>query len=605
LVRYYEILAEDENSDIPRLGYSKAGVSYALNISKAGELLSVIPLKIPSENGKKMVPQSMTVPIKLRKTSDISSNFLFDNSNYTIGVAFDEKGKSKLIRKKCFESFKTLHTKILGDLDCEKAMALVNFVKKWEVEKVLEHPAIMKSIDDIISSESIVFMLDGQGFIHDDKKIQEKWEQYYSDLNADSTKILQCLVTGKKSKIELTHPKISGVGGTNPALVSFDEDSDAYNSYGKEKQKGINAPVSKYACFAYSTALDYIIKTKRNKIHLGYIRQKSKGSNDTNYEYYKKRDSETTVVFWAESSNHNVYEKTFESLFEADSEKQGITDSLIKDILFKVKNASPINFDDTIVDMNTNFYIFGVSPAKGRLSVKFFIKDSFGNFIEKINDHYRDLRIEKEKDFNLSLIPIHILLAQTVSQKSSDTSADALIESAVVRAIITGMPYPAVLFNSIMIRIRAERDINYYKAAIIKAYLIRKHKNSNKFKEVLTVSLNEQSNNRAYVLGRLFSVLEKAQQDASDGKLNSTIKDRYFTSACATPASVFPILLRLSQHHISKAEFGKANDIRIAKILDVLDIEKNPIPAHLSLEEQGVFVLGYYHQKNALYKKNS
>ena len=114
------------------------------------------------------------------------------------------------------------------------------------------------------------------------------------------------------------------------------------------------------------------------------------------------------------------------------------------------------------------------------------------------------------------------------------------------------------------------------------------------------MALNEQSINPAYLLGRLFSVLEKAQLDAAaPAKLNATIKDRYFTSACASPASVFPVLLRLAQHHISKAKYGYVSDRRIEEILNKLEIERNPIPSHLSLDEQGIFVLGYYHQRAA------
>ena len=117
------------------------------------------------------------------------------------------------------------------------------------------------------------------------------------------------------------------------------------------------------------------------------------------------------------------------------------------------------------------------------------------------------------------------------------------------------------------------------------------------------MSLNEQSTSQPYLLGRLFAVLERAQRDALGDNINATIKDRYFTSACASPASVFPVLLRLSQHHIAKATYGYVSDQRIENILNKLDVENNPFPAHLSLDEQGIFVLGYYHQRNAFFHK--
>ena len=117
------------------------------------------------------------------------------------------------------------------------------------------------------------------------------------------------------------------------------------------------------------------------------------------------------------------------------------------------------------------------------------------------------------------------------------------------------------------------------------------------------MSLNPQSTNQAYLLGRLFAVLEKAQEDAaSPNKLNATIKDRYFTAASANPASTFPVLLKLAQHYISKSEWGRISEIRIGEIMELLDIDDTPFPKRLSLDEQGIFILGYYHQRNDFYK---
>jgi CRISPR-associated protein Csd1 len=176
---------------------------------------------------------------------------------------------------------------------------------------------------------------------------------------------------------------------------------------------------------------------------------------------------------------------------------------------------------------------------------------------------------------------------------------------ALFRSILNDSPYPAALYYAMINRMRADHEVNYARAAVIKAYLVRKYRyqSQHAIQEVLTMALNEQATTPAYLLGRLFAVLEKAQKDAAaPTKLNATIKDRYFTSACATPASVFPVLLRLSQHHISKAEYGYFNDKRIEAIMNRLDIENNPFPSHLSLDEQGIFVLGYYHQRAAFFE---
>ena len=180
------------------------------------------------------------------------------------------------------------------------------------------------------------------------------------------------------------------------------------------------------------------------------------------------------------------------------------------------------------------------------------------------------------------------------------------------RAILTGAPYPAALYYAIINRVRADMDdpsrgmrkINYPRAAIIKAYLLRKYRHhpDNPFKEVLTMTLNEQSTHPAYVLGRLFAVLEKAQMEAIPN-ISATIKDRYFTSACATPASVFPVLLRMAHHWTSKSEYGYVSERRIQDLLNLLDAR--PFPRRFSLDEQGVFILGYYHQRAAFYQKDS
>ena len=582
LVNYYEILANDEDSNIPKLGYCRANVSYAVNVSLDGELLNIIPMKIGVQRGKKIVevPQSMEVPEQEKKSVGIKSNFLCENSSYIFGIDKEKTERAK----ECFKAFKQLHTNVLQSVDNVTAKAVVSFVNNWDVDKAMEHPALVEYLDEILSVGNFVFKVNGGEFVHHNKEIRQAWEMYKS--NSNSTTVMQCLVTGKDSSIARLHPSIKGVKGAKSAgcsVVSFN--SRAYESYGRDEQQGLNAPVSEYATFAYTTVLNYLLADNSHKIFLG----------------------DATIVFWAESPK-KIYQN-FMSLYinggTANNDENIVNDeaaaSEVKSIFEKIAQGKPIDELSDVFDPKTNFHILALSPNAARLAVRFFISNSFGEFVKKIAMHYQGLRIEKQYPTDPDTFSVWRLLNETVSPKSNDKAASPLLTGATLKAIITGSPYPASLYNSIMLRIKTEKDINYYKVSIIKGYLKR---NTSKFEEVLTMALNEQSNNRAYIFGRLFAVLEKAQLEANP-EIKSTIKDRYFTSACSTPASVFPILLRLSQHHISKAKYGYVSNIKIADILEKLDINNNPFPSNLSLDEQGVFILGYYHQRNALYQKNN
>lgn len=584
LVKYYEILANAEDSHIPKLGYGKVNVSYAVNLSLEGELLNIIPLKISAQRGKKMVeiPQSMEVPEQEKRAGiGAKSNFLCENASYVFGV--DNKGKPERA-KACFEAFKQLHQRILKDVNNATAQAVVNYVSRWDVDHALEHPALAEYLDEILSGANFVFKINGGEFVHQNPEIRKAWETYKN--NSDNTNMMQCLVTGQESPIARLHPSIKGVRGAQSAggsLVSFNE--RAYESYGREKEQGLNAPVSEYATFAYTTVLNYLLADSAHKLNLG----------------------DATIIFWAESPK-KIYQDFMALYLNGGTVNNGenpVQDDAaareIKSVFEKIAQGKPIGDLSDIFDQATKFYILAISPNAARLAVRFFYANSFGEFVKKIGKHYEDLRIEKQYPADPDTFSLWRLLNETVSPMSKDKTASPLLAGAVLKAIITGTQYPEGLYNSIMLRIKAEKEINYYKASIIKAYLSR---NTEEFKEGLTMALNEQSENSAYILGRLFAVLEKAQQDANPG-ISATIKDRYFTSACATPASVFPVLLRLAQHHISKADYGYTSDKRIGEILEKMDIDNNPFPSNLSLEQQGVFVLGYYHQRNALFPKNN
>jgi CRISPR-associated protein Csd1 len=603
LTRYYDILTNDPDTDIAPPNFSTANVSFAIEISEDGELLNILSLFERVPRGKKMVEvyRRMFVPEMLKRSGvNPPPNFLCDNSAYILGISEKDETKPTYSLER-HSAFKEFNQRLLAQADCSAARAVHAFLDSYNMATGRDHPAIAEHLDSLLENGgNLVFMLNGK-FVHEDLCIRRVWEQYKIAVDAE---VAQCLVTGEEAPVARLHASLKGVRGANSigaTLVGFN--ARAYESYGHEQ--GMNSPVSKSAAFAYTTALNYLLSRENENpaFTLG----------------------DTTVVYWAESDNHayrdiflGLYDPAFVDIDEEDEEPSGrdrLAENRLKHVAAKVKHGQPLDMTMLMEDLNPNtrFYVLGLAPNAARISVRFFHSDPFEKIISRIMRHYEDLQIIKEFENQPTYLTVRDIVGETVSKKASNPKASPLLAGAVFRAVLTGVPYPAALYNAILTRVRADQDdkqkritkIGYARAAIIKACLIRKYRNQpeHAIQEVLQMSLNESSTSPAYVLGRLFAVLEKVQIEAINPK--ATIKDRYFTTACASPASVFPVLLRLSQHHIAKAEYGKSSDRRIQDILNLLDLETNPIPARLTLDEQGVFILGYYHQRAAFYQKSN
>lgn len=579
LVDYYEILAEA--GEISRPGYCMANASFALNLKENGTLIGATPLKIEKQRGKNKVevPKRLKVPEQIKRTVGIGANFLCDNSGYVLGI--DNKGKPQRTRQ-CFEAFRKLHHEVLEGVGCPAAHAVLAFLDGWQPEKATDYAAIADDIGALTAGGNIVFRVAGQGYTHDDVDIRCAWEKYKARDSASP--VMQCLITGQQAPAARLHASIKGVRGgqsTGVSIVSFN--ARAYESYGRDEQQGFNAPVSEYAAFAYTTALNHLLADTEHKQIFG----------------------DTTVVYWAQSQKRiyrDIISFSLNPIFEG-NEREIVTNTGtqrdVGTIFEKLLEGIPVDCFREAFDPKTRFFVLGLAPNAARLSIRFCYENEFGRVIENVKAHYDALEIERSP-MDFRYLPLWKLMQETVSPKSRDKASSPLLSGATLRAIFSGQPYPEALYNNVILRVKAERDISRGKAAIIKACLTTSHKQ--KYKEVLTVSLNEQSNNQAYVFGRLFAVLEKAQLDANP-YINTTIKDRYFASACATPASVFPILLRLAGHHTSKSDYGYVSERKIRDLLDKIEVESNPYPAHLSLPDQGVFILGYYHQMKANFTK--
>jgi CRISPR-associated protein Csd1 len=446
-------------------------------------------------------------------------------------------------------------------------MAVLRFLDSWNPADALE----LEYWDDMVAGANVVFQLDGElRYIHDRPKIKDAWLKHYSENS--STVVATCLVCGEKKPVARLHPKIKGVRGaqtSGASIVSFTP--DAFKSYGKKQS--FNAPVSEDITFNYTTALNYLLRfDSRQKIQIG----------------------DAATVFWAE---RNSPVEGFMGLIlnpQDDSSDQ----KEVRDFLEAVRDGKKL--PEEIGDTDIKFYILGLSPNASRLSIRFWHVSTVGDISTKIGMHFKDLAIIKNYENDPEFPGMWRLLKETARRKKDGKYEDIkpVLAGPVMRSILTGSVYPQSLMTAIIGRIRADQKINYLRAAIIKACLVRKYRINRISKEV-TMALDKETTNIAYRLGRLFAVLEKAQKDAIPGA-NTTIKDSFYGSASATPRTVFPRLLRLAQHHIQKAEYGRNTDKMIEEIMQGIQ----GFPAHLGLDDQGLFAIGYYHQRKSFYIKS-
>ena len=552
--------------DIARPGWSMAKISYTLCLEEDGSLLQVIPLLVPEQVGKKtlLLPRKMELPAAVTRSSGVLPNFLWDNSSYLLGA--DGKGKPERSLE-CFRACAKLHHDLLDGVDSAAAKAILAFFDNWQPAQAARHPALTACWDDLMKGANLVFRVGGQ-FAQEDSPVRSAWETYYHQADGAQS---QCLVTGRLDLVEPVHPTIKGVAGaqsSGAAIVSFN--APAFCSYGKEQSW--NAPVGKYAAFAYTSALNYLLADRDNVQRIG----------------------DATVVCWAEGADP-VYRKYSGALLFGQTPPQGLTNDTLRAAVKRLADGLPCK--ELNLDPSRTFYILGLSPNAARLSVRFFYRDTLGAIMKHVNAHYARMEIVGNP---FPVTPLWAMLRETVNLHTTDKSPSPILAGAVTRAIFAGTPYPASLLEAAMLRIRAEREITPGRAAILKAYYL-KNPNPQCPEEVLHVSLNENSTNIPYTLGRLFAVYEAVQERANPG-INATIKDKYFNSAASTPATIFPILDNLCQKHLRKLDTGLRiyYDKGIALLKNILG-ETNPL--RLTLPEQGSFNLGYYHQKQFIYTK--
>lgn len=589
LVHLYEELCKQGKIQAEGWGIAKA--THRILLNKEGHLCGIISARKKVQRGKKEieVPCEMCVPLPVTRSSGVKANFLCDNSSYFLAV--DAKGKVQRTIQ-CFEAAKKLHHQVLEHCHSPVAKAILHFFDTWGSDKAEKDSSIQENLEDIIAGRNFVFQVDGVDAI-EDEEIRRSWENFQgtSQAGKDSISLTgQCLITGAENqKIALLHPKIKGVHGAKTMdrnLVSFNEPS--FCSYGKDKKQGENSPISEHAAFAYGTALNQLLADQRHTQVIG----------------------DTTIVYWSEHGISACQDFMMSFL----GNHAGLDDHTLDTIVTHMRNGLPVDLEGVEISPDEPFYILGLSPNAGRISVRLFLRNTFSKLVTNLSLHQERMKLDGPS-WEKQNIPLWKTLKATANPNGKEQVASPLLAGSLFRAVLQNTKYPASAFQNILLRIFADQDkaadggrsavekISHTKAAFIKAYLLKNGQEH--WEGKLQMALNENCNDVSYVLGRMFSLLENIQQGANPG-INTTIKERYFNSACATPASVFPILLKLANTHLSKLDGGKAVYFKkkMGALMDkiMMPDEGIPFPARLTSEEQGAFILGYYQETQARYK---
>ena len=565
----------DPQDRLPAFGLEEKEIPFVIEIDAGGQLVNLVDTR--TIVGKKKIGQRFLVPQGVKKTSGVAANLLWDTAEYVLGV--DTKGKPERVVEQhaafCVR-FERLPDVALKDAGIQAVLA---FFKNINLE---QFEALSVWTDILAANPNMTFRLHG-----DVELVCQRPAVAAAGIpvTSDDPDTGLCLVSGKAASIERLHPAIKGVWGAQSSganIVSINNKNEGGNNSGQTpafasygKQQGFTSPVGKPVVFAYTTALNHLLaRDSRQRIQVG----------------------DASTVFWAEEA-HDM-ETALTDLFgepPKDNPSRG-TDAL------KVLYQSIQSGKFTHGDANTRFHVLGLAPNAARIAIRFWQTAPAHELAQRIARHFDDIKIARAAHDPEHLSLFRLLTGLAVQGKADNIPPN--LGGEVMRAILEGLPYPALLLNLAVQRCRAEQKPTYARAAVIKASLNRlirriNQSTSNPEKEFQTM-LDSTNINPAYRLGRLFATLEKIQEEASPN-LNATIRDRYYGAASSTPVAVFTTLLRLKNHHLGKLSKGRAVQMErtIGEIANGLD----DFPRVLALPDQGRFALGYYHQRQAFFTK--
>lgn len=522
LNKYYEAHAKD----LPAFGYVEQKAHFCLVLNLKGGLIDIQDIR---ETGlkNKLVPKIITLPFAGKRANNINANFLWDNTTYVLGRENKKDGetKSKEYASERHEAFKKLHKEVIGRNSDKGLLSVLIFLDRWKPEK-FEENTIFEKMWSEMAGANLIFRIDGEHeFIHEKSEAKILWSGYCQKQEESSDKAI-CLVSGEKTNIARLHPSIKGIRDAQPTganIVSFNAVS--FESYGKEQ--GLNSPISGQIAFNYTTALNKMLCfDSKQKVNIGSM----------------------TIVFWSEKDSK--VNDIFREMFDKNKEKEGVSDTELKRFMDAVREGKKYELE---VISNSKFFILGMSSNASRIAVKLWYSGTIEEIGNKIKQHYEDIGIRKQFENEENYPNMWWLLSSTARGRKIDDIKPNLPE-AYLRAILENGVYPYSIFIGVLGRIKAGDNIDYYRASVIKGFLNRNKRVYKKNYKEVSMGLDTKNESPGYLLGRTFAVLEKIQKEAI-GK--ESIKERYYGSASSTPGNVFPILFKLSQHHLQKLEGAK------------------------------------------------
>lgn len=578
-----------KQGDLPPQGLEAKEIPFLIVINKIAKFVALQDTR--TKVGKKLIARKFIVPKEKGRSGKNAwqmANIFWDHYGYVLGWPKSESNSDKEMAKKQHKSFKKVVKSIYESFpENSNIIAIYNFLNQDSFNDVFSCPEWEECKK--IKGCNLSFIIEGTNkLVCEDEDITSWLSESLDDEDDDDEGgvALQekegiCLVTGERSKIARLNPRTPILGTkSNAKIVAFQRNM-GFDSYGKEQS--FNAPVSKTASFAYSTALNYLLaKESKQKLLIG----------------------DSTAVFWAE--REHKLETVFADLFGTSAKGDQAQDAKALIAAFR---APQIGVKPEL-DPQTRFYVLGLAPNAARIAVRFWYEGTVQQVLDNINQHFDDCAIVHGPNQPETLLLFRLLVSTAVQSDAKNIQPN--IAGDMMRSILNGTPYPKSLLSSVINRTKAEQsrkdqngkslqNVTYPRAALIKAILVRETRYYQRNQKEVGMSLDTTNNNIGYRLGRLFAALEKVQEEANSG-INATIRDRFYGAASSTPVAVFALLMKLKNHHLAKLE-NRGRAVNFEKLISEIMLEINEFPPHLSLADQGRFAVGYYHQRQEFFTK--